>query len=218
MKTATYPLLMLIGLFWLGAAGASDNTADGSYRGLDQEVQSLQQDLLALSRDLFLLEEELLFPATTQVTVFLSLDVGQYFELDAVQLKIGGRDVASHLYTERESDALRRGGVQRLYTGNLNLGEHEIVAFFTGKAARTRLPPRRARWSPRKSDPNTSTADRGSRTAAAVLGRGMGLKAPSTRSAARRRGQAPRACFRFALATVLDASVRRKAGERAGSR
>lgn len=138
MKKLTYPLLMLIGLFWLGAAGANDNTADGSYRGLDQEVQSLQQDLLALSRDLFLLEEELLFPATTQVTVFLSLDVGQYFELDAVQLKIGGRDVASHLYTERESDALRRGGVQRLYTGNLNLGEHEIVAFFTGKGPHER--------------------------------------------------------------------------------
>ncbi len=135
MMKQAYPLLLLIGLLFLSPAGTAQDTA---YRGLDQEVQSLQQDLLALSRDLFLLEEELLFPETTQVTVFLSLDVGQYFELDAVQLKIAGRDVASHLYTQREADALRRGGVQRLYTGNLGLGKHELVAFFTGKGPHER--------------------------------------------------------------------------------
>lgn len=138
MTKRAYPLLMLIGLLCLAPLSAADDAADPAYRGLDQEVQSLQQDLLALSRDLFLLEEELLFPATTQVTVFLSLDVGQYFDLDAVQLKIAGRDVASHLYTRREADALRRGGVQRLYTGNLSLGDHELVAFFTGKGPHER--------------------------------------------------------------------------------
>lgn len=136
MKRHAQLFLMLLALLLACApAGAGE---EGDYRGLDQEVQTLQQELLALSRDLFMLEEELLFPATTQVTVFLSLDVGQYFDLDAVQLKIGGRDVASHLYTRREADALRRGGVQRLYIGNLNLGEHELVALFTGKGPHER--------------------------------------------------------------------------------
>lgn len=143
MTNRAFPLLMLLGLLCLTSplmpfSAAAEDEPDDSYRGLDQEVQSLQQDLLELSRDLFLIEEELLFPATTQVTVFLSLDVGQYFDLDAVQLRIAGRDVASHLYTQREADALRRGGVQRLYAGNLSLGEHEIVAFFTGKGPHDR--------------------------------------------------------------------------------
>lgn len=138
MMKRAYSLLMLAAWLCLTPAGIGVAADDAGYRGLDQEAQSLQQDLLELSRDLFILEEELLFPATTQVMVFLSLDVGQFFELDAVQLKIGGRDVASHLYTRREVDALRRGGVQRLYAGNLNLGEHELVAFFTGKGPHDR--------------------------------------------------------------------------------
>jgi hypothetical protein len=138
MKRYAKLLPILAALLLLPGMPAATAGEDESYRGLDQEVQTLQQELLALSRDLFMLEEELLFPATTQVTVFLSLDVGQYFDLDAVQLKIGGKDVASHLYTRREADALKRGGVQRLYIGNLNLGEHELVAFFTGKGPHER--------------------------------------------------------------------------------
>lgn len=136
MKKHAQALLILIALL-IAVTPARAGEEDG-YRALDQEVQTLQQELLTLSRDLFMLEEELLFPATTQVTVFLSLDVGQYFDLDAVQLKIGGRDVSSHLYTRREADALKRGGVQRLYIGNLNIGEHELVAFFTGKGPHER--------------------------------------------------------------------------------
>jgi len=114
------------------AAGAPD------YKGLDEEVQSLQQEILEVSRDLFMLEEELLFPATTQVAVFLSMDVGEFFQLDSVQLKIGDKEVANYLYTQREVDALKRGGVQRLYVGNLKLGDHELVAFFTGKGPHER--------------------------------------------------------------------------------
>jgi hypothetical protein len=100
---------------------------------LDQEVQSLKQDVLALNRDLFLLEEELLFPSSTQLAVFLSLDVGEFFALDSVQLKVDDKVVTNYLYTEREVQALHRGGVQRLYMGNIKSGEHELVAIFTGK-------------------------------------------------------------------------------------
>jgi hypothetical protein len=101
--------------------------------GLDEEIQSLKQDIVALNRSLFMLEEELLFPSNTQVAVFLSMDVGEFFALDSVQLKIDNKEVSNYLYTRREVEALHRGGVQRLYMGNLKSGEHEIVAIFTGK-------------------------------------------------------------------------------------
>ncbi|MGA7825571.1 MAG: hypothetical protein WCA14_15395, partial [Steroidobacteraceae bacterium] len=82
---------------------------------------------------LFILQEELLFPANTQVAVFLSVDVGDFFALDSVQLKIDNKEVINYLYTPREVEALLKGGVQRLYVGNLKVGTHELVAFFDGK-------------------------------------------------------------------------------------
>lgn len=115
-----------------GAADATDT------RGLDQEIQGLKKDVVDLNRDLFVLEEELLFPANTQVAVFLSMDVGQFFALDSVTLKIDRKEVLNYLYTPREVEALLKGGVQRLYLGNLKVGPHELVAFFNGKGPNER--------------------------------------------------------------------------------
>jgi hypothetical protein len=100
---------------------------------VDEQVQSLKSDVLDLNRDLFVLEQELLYPANTQVAVFVSMNAGTFFALDSVQLKIDGKEVADYLYTPREVHALVQGGVQRLYVGNLKVGKHELVAFFTGK-------------------------------------------------------------------------------------
>lgn len=107
-------------------------------RGLDEEIQALKKDVVDLNRDLFVLEEELLFPANTQVAVFVSMDVGEFFALDNITLKIDQKEVANYLYTPREAEALMKGGVQRLYLGNLKVGEHELVAFFTGKGPNER--------------------------------------------------------------------------------
>jgi hypothetical protein len=122
-----------------GAAPAGP-AAEGSpdTRGLDQEIQDLKKDVVDLNRDLFILEEELLFPANTQVAVFLSMDVGEFFALDSVQLKIDQKEVINYLYTPRELEALLKGGVQRLYLGNLKVGSHELVAFFSGKGTHDR--------------------------------------------------------------------------------
>jgi hypothetical protein len=117
-------------------APAADATTDT--KGLDQEIQGLKKDVVDLNKDLFVLEEELLFPANTQVAVFLSMDVGDFFSLDSVQLKIDQKEVINYLYTPREVDALLKGGVQRLYVGNLKVGSHELVAFFNGKGPNDR--------------------------------------------------------------------------------
>jgi len=120
------------------AAEAAEAQKRGEFRELDEDVQALKKEVLDLNRDLFLLEEELLFPANSQVAFFVSMDVGEYFELDSVQLRIDGKEVANYLYTAREVDALVRGGVHRVHMANLKTGEHELVAIFTGKGPNIR--------------------------------------------------------------------------------
>lgn len=108
------------------------SAADAGVTPLSQQIEDLKQAALELNRDLLILEEDLLFPASTQVAVYVSVDVGFYFQLDAVKLKIDDELVASHLYSEKQNSALNRGGVQRLYLGNLKTGSHEVTAFFHG--------------------------------------------------------------------------------------
>ena len=114
----------------IGSAAA--DPAAGENQALMDQIESLKQQLIELNRDLFILEEELLFPANTQVSVLLSVDTDDLFRLDAIKLKIDDKEVTHYLYTERQVDALRRGGVQRLYVGNLRTGEHELTVVFTG--------------------------------------------------------------------------------------
>ncbi|MCK9687642.1 AraC family transcriptional regulator [Scleromatobacter humisilvae] len=117
------------------AAAAAEPAPTGS---LDDRVQQTKADVIRLNRDLLVLEEELLFPANTQVAVFVSMDVGLLFDLDSVQIKLDDKVVTTYLYTPLEVQALHRGGVQRVYLGDLKAGSHEIVAFFTGKGPHDR--------------------------------------------------------------------------------
>ncbi len=105
---------------------------------LDARVQALKAEVIRLNRDLLVLEEELLFPAGTQVAVFISMDVGKLFELESVQIKLDDKVISQHLYTPLEVQALQRGGVQRVFVGNLRAGTHAIDAFFTGRGPHQR--------------------------------------------------------------------------------
>ena len=96
------------------------------------DVEVLKKSALELNRDLLILEEELLFPANTQLSVFLSIDTGTFFSLDSVKVTVDDTLVVSHLYTVRQQNSLSKGGVQRLYVGNLKSGEHEVTAIFNG--------------------------------------------------------------------------------------
>ncbi|WP_353092562.1 AraC family transcriptional regulator [Methylibium sp.] len=139
----------LVAWFVIGAAVAPAWGADAAVAapapaaseaagGLDGRIQDVKGDVIRLNRDLLVLEEELLFPASTHVALFVSMDVGKLFELDSVQIKLDDKVVANYLYTPLEVQALHRGGVQRVYLGNLRAGEHELVAFFTGKGPHER--------------------------------------------------------------------------------
>jgi hypothetical protein len=117
----------------VAAPAPAANTAS-----LDNRVQDAKADVIKLNRDLLVLEEELLFPASTQVALFVSMDVGKLFELDSVQIKLDDKQVTNYLYTPLEVQALHRGGVQRAFVGNLRSGTHEVIATFTGKGPHDR--------------------------------------------------------------------------------
>ncbi len=119
-------------------AAAAPAVAQTTTANLDDRIQEVKGDVIRLNRDLMVLEEELLFPANTQVAIFVSMDVGRLFSLDSVKIKLNDKDVANYLYTPAEVQALHRGGVQRIYVGNLKAGSHELVAFFTGKGPHDR--------------------------------------------------------------------------------
>src|ERR1700693_1081700 len=116
-----------------GPGTPATDSAPAEFKTLDQEVQGMKKEVIDLNKDLFVLQEELLFPANTQVAVYVSMDVGVFFALDSVSLKIDNKEVKNYLYTAREAEALLKGGGQEIYLGNLKAGKHELVAFFTGK-------------------------------------------------------------------------------------
>ena len=134
MKMNCEKLLSLLLITLVCACNALANSG-GS---MDKQIQTIKQQALELNRDLLLLEEELLFPNDSRLAVFLSVEVEGFFSMEAVTLSIDGRQVMQFLYTPRQLDALRRGGIHRLYMGNVKAGEHGIVAVFTGRGPEDR--------------------------------------------------------------------------------
>ncbi|WP_417566792.1 AraC family transcriptional regulator [Marinobacter sp.] len=102
---------------------------------LDEQIEELSAEVAGHSARVFALEQKLLHPANTRLAVFLTLQSREALDLDSVELFLNGQPVASHLYTERERSSLERGGVQQLFTGNLQNGEHELKTVITARAA-----------------------------------------------------------------------------------
>ncbi len=114
-------------------AGAAEQVAREQLKGLDEQIQEVKADVLGIAAELGRLEEKLLYPSDTQVSLFVSLQPAAKFRLDAIEIQIDGKPVAHHLYTYKELEALRQGGVQRVYTGNIRRGEHELGVAVLGK-------------------------------------------------------------------------------------
>ncbi|MBE0486586.1 MAG: hypothetical protein IBX51_10640 [Marinobacter sp.] len=111
----------------------SRESARRAVNELSQDIQSLKLDVVVLNKDLRVLEEDLLFPANTRFHVFVSLNVGRYFLLEGVELRLDNQVVATYLYSSEEREALARGGKHPLYLGNLSPGQHTLSAFFFGQ-------------------------------------------------------------------------------------
>jgi len=115
--------------------GPADESPRAQMKGLDEQVQEVKSDVLSIAADLNQLEEKLLYPSDTHLAVFVALAHGETLRLDAVQIQIDGQPATHYIYSFKEIDALRKGGVQRLYSGNLATGAHEIEVSVSGKLA-----------------------------------------------------------------------------------
>jgi hypothetical protein len=133
MKYWQKGLILGLSLFVTGIAAYGQEISKEQVKGLDEQVQEIKSDALSISAELSKLEEKLLYPSNTQVAVFVSLKSGETFRLDAIDIQVDGKPVSHHLYTFKELEALRKGGVQRIYTGNVLSGEHDLQVFVIGK-------------------------------------------------------------------------------------
>jgi len=125
------PILILLSFIPVSLNAAE--VSSEQIKGLDEQVQDIKKDVLELTSELTRLEEKLLFPSNTQVSLFVSLIDDKGFVLDSMQIKLDNKIVSQHLYTYKELEALRAGGVQRIYTGNIKTGDHDLVASFIGR-------------------------------------------------------------------------------------
>jgi hypothetical protein len=126
--------VLVIPMLLLSLAAHADEVSKDQIKGLDEQVQDVKADVLGIATQLNQLEEKLLYPSNTEVSVFVALAKGETFRLDSVKIQLGGKPVANHLYSFRELEALRKGGVQRIYTGNIRSGEHDMKVTLIGKA------------------------------------------------------------------------------------
>jgi hypothetical protein len=113
--------------------GAATTPDQRQMRDLDEQVQQTKSDVLSIAAEMNQLEEKLLYPAGTQVAIFVALAKGDELRLDAVRLQIDGQLVAHYIYSAKELEALRKGGVQRIYVGNVATGDHKLNVLVDGK-------------------------------------------------------------------------------------
>ena len=128
-----FALLLCLGSAYGGAQSGAQKNDQQQMRGLDEEVQQIKSDVLGIAAELNQLEEKLLYPSGTQVAIFIALAKGDQMRLDAVRLQIDGKLVAHSIYSFKELEALRKGGVQRIYVGNVATGDHKLEVLVDGK-------------------------------------------------------------------------------------
>jgi hypothetical protein len=131
----TFRQFMLLALIGLSTVSVAEEVSKEQIKGLDEQVQDIKKDVLGISTELNLLEEKLLYPSNTQVSLFVSLAAGDDFRLDSVEIELDGKAVAHHIYSFKELEALQAGGMQRIYTGNIRSGAHQLKVGFAGKTS-----------------------------------------------------------------------------------
>ena len=126
--------ISLLVILSFSAIGIAEEVSKEQIKGLDEQVQDIKKDVLGISAELNLLEEKLLYPSNTQISLFISVSEKDKFRLDSVEIELDGKAVAHHIYSFKELEALQAGGMQRIYTGNVRTGEHELKVGFAGQS------------------------------------------------------------------------------------
>jgi len=125
--------VMLVAVTW--SSGYAQDVSREQIKGLDEQVQEIKAEALSIAAELNQLEEKLLYPSNTQIALFVAWDTDETFRLDTIEVELDGERTARHIYTFKELEALQKGGVHHLYTGNMTTGEHEMHVFASGKSS-----------------------------------------------------------------------------------
>jgi hypothetical protein len=133
MSNCARTLAVLVLAAGFAASLSADELAGSDMKSLDGQVQEIKSDVLSIASELSTLEERLLYPSGTQIALFVSLVPEDSFRLDAVQIEIDGELATHHIYSFKELEALQKGGVQRIYTGNVPTGNHQLSVTMSGK-------------------------------------------------------------------------------------
>ncbi len=127
-------IIIGISMLFLTTAAYGQEVTKEQLKGLDEQVQEIKNEVLSIAADLNLLEERLIFPSSTQISLFVALEENETFRLDSLEVMLEGKSVAHHIYTFKELEALQKGGVQRIYTGNISSGQHDLQVSMMGKS------------------------------------------------------------------------------------
>lgn len=98
---------------------------------LPGDLQSLKMDLVTLNKEITQLENELMFPSA-ETAILVSVEAGSGVKLVDINLSIDNKSAGYYFYSDAEFAALGKGGMHRLYSGNLTSGQHTLKAVING--------------------------------------------------------------------------------------
>lgn len=129
------PAIIITVFLFLTVTDVQAKAQSQKVKGLGEQVQNVKKDVLSIAKELDQLEEQLLYPSHTQMSIFISLRNQSKLRLDSVDIELDGKEVAHHLYTANEIEAFNAGGVQKIFTGNVTLGMHDMKVTMRGQSA-----------------------------------------------------------------------------------
>ena len=128
--------ILPIAMLMLSFPAYAEEVSKEQIKSLDEQVQEIKTDTLSIAAQMRVLEERLLYPSSTQVAVFVSLDNAAKYNPGSIEIQLDGKPVAQHTYNPKEVEALQKGGLQRIYAANIKSGDHDLQVRLTGRTAR----------------------------------------------------------------------------------
>jgi hypothetical protein len=99
---------------------------------LEADMQDVKRLALEMHRDLIVTQDTKVFPEETQVDIFISMDIGVFFDVQSVKVVVDGAEAGEQAYSRKQARALTSGATQKIFVGNLSEGKHELTAIVSG--------------------------------------------------------------------------------------
>lgn len=123
--------LLALSFMGLAASAGLSSSLFAADAPLPADLQGMKGELVNLNRDISQLENELLFPSA-ETAIVVSVEPGSGVKIVDVNVLVDDKNVGYHYYSDQEVTALAKGGMQRIYAGNLTSGQHTLKAVMTG--------------------------------------------------------------------------------------